>query len=170
MRGNNPTILGVKETPKKESYGDSGRLSPDGARSLITDLVRYMENRAFHLANSEANHQLNDNRGSTPSAQKQYYGDSWRLLYGIHTGMSMMKGEKRVEFSYETEEEIDYGISGDDSWQEHYDEYGYGPYGRGLKIGKRLAFYEDRGFEFSSYEDEDEEDSTFTIREYDDES
>lgn len=156
------------DIPTKDSYGDTERLDPNEARRFLEDLAQNMQKRGWDEYNKEDS---DIERGQDkPSEAKQIYGDSWTLIYGITSGMRLMNQEHDKEFDWEEGEEIDYGISGDDSWQEHYDEYGYGAYGRGLKIGKRLAFYEDRSFSFSNGSQTDSTESSetnFTIKSYD---
>lgn len=153
----------------KEDYGNTERLDPSDARRFIEDLVQTMQKRAWEEHNKEGS--SIQRAEDLPSEAKQLYGDTWTFIYGISSGMALMNAEHEKEFDWENGEEIDHGISGDDSWQEHYDQYGYGTYGRGLKIGKRLAFYEDRNFTFGS--NESQTDSTesaetqFEIRSYD---
>lgn len=158
------------DLPTKDSYGNSDRLEPDDARRLIQDLVQNMQRRSWDEHNKEGSDIV---RGEDePSEAKQLYGDAWTFIYGISSGMTLMNQEHEKEFDWDAGEEIDHGISGDESWQEHYDEYGYGVYGRGLKIGKRLAFYEDRGFTFSADSNESQTESAessenkFNIRSY----
>jgi hypothetical protein len=147
------------------SYGDSDRLSPNDARRFIEDLVRAMQGRSWDEHEKEGTSiEIGTDK---PSETKQLYGDVWTLLYGINSGMALMHQEHEEEFDWEAGEKIDHGISGDESWQDHYDQYGYGAYGRGLKIGKRLAFYEDRDFTFSA--NSESSGTNFNIKAYDDE-
>jgi hypothetical protein len=153
----------------KEDYGDSDRLDPDDARQFIYDLIGTMQTRSWEECQKP---DTDIERGQNMSSEaKQLYGDTWTFLYGISSGMALMNSEHEKEIDWDNGEEIDHGIAGDDSWQEHYDQYGYGPYGRGLKIGKRLAFYEDRDFSFSadspSASEKESEESGFTIKSYD---
>lgn len=150
------------ENPK-EDYGNSDRLDPDEARDFIRNMVHHMQRRAHSLSRERSSL----DRHSDDSVQKQYYGEQWTLFYGIQVGLNLMRGAERKEWDGEKSEWVSNGVSTDESWQEHYDEWGYGRYGRGLEIGKRLAFYEDRQFEFSDGE-ETESESNFTIRSYDD--
>jgi len=156
------------DIPTKDSYGNTDRLEPSEARRFIEDLVQNMRQRAFDEYNKEGS---DIERGQDkPSEAKQVYGDSWTFIYGISSGMALMNQEHEKEFDWEEGEQIDHGISGDESWQEHYDQYGYGAYGRGLKVGKRLAFYEDRSFTFSSGEQPDSQSASetkFNIKSYD---
>lgn len=160
-------------TKEKGSYGDSGRLDSDDARQLIVDLVFTMDRRTHNLIRDDSSDicsKEEDESGQSP--EKQKYGDSWTFLYGINYGMDLMKEEHKHEVDWDAGEKVDKGIAGDESWREHYDKYGYGVYGRGLEIGKRLAFYEDRDFTFSSGEGDCQSDSErdFTIKEsFDDE-
>jgi hypothetical protein len=149
----------------KESYGNTERLSPNDARQLISDLIKAMQERSWAEYNKEGSDITRTQDG--PSEAKQVYDDRWTLIYGISTGMRLMRGEHEKEFDWERGEEIDHGISGDDSWQDHYDQYGYGAYGRGLKIGKRLSFYEDRNFTFSTDDESESQTEGFTITSYD---
>jgi hypothetical protein len=119
------------------------RLEPIEAREFINDLVRFMHRRSIEIVTGES---LQEGESDGDSVQKEYYGDQWLLVYGIQSGIEEM-------WLSNTPTE-DYGIKGDSNWQEHYDEYGYGAYGDGLEIGKKLAFFEDRNFEFSTSEPE----------------
>ncbi len=157
-----PKISHDPDLPRKEEYGNSDRLDPRDARRYIKDLVNYMKQRAWDEAQDEGTEIVQQQDG--PSAQKQMYGDTWTFIYGISSGMVLMNQEHEKEFDWDTGDRIDHGIAGDDSWQEHYDEYGYGAYGHGLKIGKRLAFYKGRNFSFSSG---GESETNFTIKPYD---
>ena len=152
-----------------EPFGDTDRLDPSDARRLFDQLAYAMRTRANKVVEAKSEIEASENG---PSIQKQYYGDTWSFIYGIQTGMNLMKEEKDICVKWENggPKKEDNGVKGDDSWQEHYDEYGYGAYGRGLKIGKRLAFYEDRDFTFSNKSDESSSTSEkFTIKSYDNE-
>lgn len=166
----------------ERDFGESGRFEPDEARRFIQDLTMHMSRRAHSLANDEscemveAPHRNPDSdEQQAPSPQKQLYGDAWRLLYGITQGMDYMKSGSERQYSPGGANlwEID-----DSEWQEHYDEYGYGEYGRGLEIGKKLAFYEGHSFTFSAETDDESpdaesqemqsSDSEFTFTDYSD--
>lgn len=130
---------------------------PQQARRFIHDICRGMETRAgWPYMHGDKTYPPVDE----PTPQKVHYGDAWTFFYGIRHGVSLMLGGKRVEHDWDTGEDIDHG-AGDREWSEHYEEFGYGAHGRGLKIGKRLAFYEDRDFEFHVPE-ETESEFTFT--------
>lgn len=154
-----------------DDYYTSERLDPEDARNFITELVHCMRKRAWYKRRNDSDSDIEMGEDK-PSEGKQLYGQKWTLLYGISKGMTLMDREHEKEYDCDNAEQIDHGISGDDSWQEHYDEYGYGAYGRGLKIGKRLAFYEDRDFDFSSNESQtdstesSESETNFTISSY----
>jgi hypothetical protein len=157
---------------KKSSLGDTERLPPDEARDFIKDLSHIMRRRALDMAQNEELDNFEYQEDGT-SAQKHVYGERWTMIYGICVGMNKMLSEKETELKGQCR--VTRGISGDGSWQEHYDEWGYGTYGRGLEIGKQLAFFEDRAFTISDNPDTgtDEEESNespdFTIRSYDNE-
>lgn len=150
------------ETKSKDSYGESERLSPDQARRLIRDLVWNMQEQAIQSRPCP--------KEESESIQKRVYGDAWTLLYGISIGISNMGDDKWKEYNWDDDEVVDHGINVDGSWQEHYDEFGYGTYGRGLEIGRQLAFYEGRDFDISadvSSETDSSEEPDFTIQSYD---
>lgn len=133
------------------TFGETERLTPDEARHYIEDLTRSMEQRAWrlHQQQGEDCDLEPPEDDSDPSLQKQLYGEAWTFLYGIAKGVDLMKQGSKRELTKD-------GVGGwqidDGDWQEHYDQYGYGEYGKGLEIGKRLAFYEDNDFTFSSGE------------------
>lgn len=128
----------------------------DHAKRFIKSLVRGMEIQA---------HSDNDDWDDpdTPSSMKDRYGDTWRYIFGIHKGIGRMRVGKAVDYDFVNDEPIHHGIS-DKHWRDHYDKYGYGPYGDGLKLGKRLAFYEeDTDFKFVEPEDDQSEELEFTF-------
>lgn len=161
----------------KEEFG-TDRLDPDDARMFIGDMVRFMRQRVMALhkgatvdrvsippGEREAAKKIEVPDEDDPSMQQQFYGDAWKLIYGIYMGMQEMKeGSSQIFAEGGTEWKID-----DHEWQEHYDQYGYGPYGRGLEIGKKLAFYEDTDFDFTEdvEQESEESESDFTFTEYD---
>ena len=144
------------------TFEENKRLEPDEARRFIKDLVYHMERRVWNMNGGITTAEDGD------SIQKQFYGDTWTFLYGISSGMNLMDWSHTKEFDSKNREVIDHGISGDAAWREHYEQYGYGPYGEGLEIGKRLAFYEDRDFTISEEVNESEHENKFVIRDYDD--
>lgn len=150
------------------TYGNSERLSPEEARSFIDDLTHTMSERAWRHVRSLDKQNVDHDYERTedgPSLQKQMYGDKWTFLYGIGHGVKLMKegsesvwSDDRTLVSWEVD---------DGKWQEHYDEYGYGEYGRGLEIGKKLAFYSDADFELSAESpSESENESSFELTDY----
>lgn len=103
------------------------------------------------------------------SAAKEKYGDAWLLIHGITSGYQKMLDSRRIV------SDGDAGLQtlvSDEKWQEHYDEYGYGTYGDGLEIGKRLFSYNpDNKFSIDpelAQEKNDTDESRFTIKSYDD--
>jgi len=129
-------------------FGNSERFNPQEARKFMEDLTIHMTNRAHHLAQDEATDLEHKEEGE--SVQQQLYGDRWKLLYGIVQGIEHMKaGSELIRDGGDWQNPEMHWEIDDSEWQEHYDEYGYGKYGRGLKIGKRLAFYSDHDFSFS---------------------
>lgn len=120
-------------------------LEPEEARSLINSLTKNMSIRACDLANH-----VWDTDQSSDSPQKEHYGEAWSFLYGISQALSLIRREGLwVEQDDATEEHYrarrSYTMQ---KWEENYETYGYGPHGRGLEIGKRLALHEDRDFTF----------------------
>lgn len=139
------------------SFGETERLTPVEARRFIQDLTIHMSKRAHALARDKGCEEvmyqrIDEDGGDNSSPQKQLYGDTWRFLYGITEGIDHMRSGSQRQYLPDEEDvwEID-----DSEWQEHYDEYGYGAYGRGLKIGKRFAFYSDTSFDFTAQTDND---------------
>lgn len=130
----------------------------DSARQFISDVVFTMQQQShnyFRENNIPFPNQEDD------SMQKEVYGNAWVFLYGIQRGMDLMDHNGRhTEYDFDKREEINHGID-DESWQEHYDEYGYGEYGRALKIGKRLSVY--NGSDFSFVKSEDSSESQFNF-------
>ena len=139
-----------------EEFGNSD-LTPDQARRFISTLSQYMDRHAHYESETSIIEQPEEE-----SPPKQKYGDAWRLIFGIKKGMDyledgrQLKSSADVDFIFEADE--DEIVYDEGRWEDHYDEFGYGPYGKGLKIGRRLYFYEDREFEFTA--DVSEEDSS----------
>lgn len=124
--------------------------SGDGARQFFEDLRSGMERRAWSEAKD-----TDELDSSGDSVMKKYYGDPWTFVFGVCDGIWLMKEDK----------------SGD-TWQESMDKFGYGTFGRGLRIGRRLAFYEPDQFDFKEpdsddgftfVETENDSDSQFTF-------
>jgi hypothetical protein len=161
------------------TFGESDRFEPDEARRFMETLTFHMRKRANDLAQRRGS-SLEQSEDKC-SVQQQYYGDKWKLLYGITKGVQAMKASSERVFEDDPdgwkdprEREVHWEIS-DSEWQEHYEEYGYGPYGRGLEIGKRLAFYSDHSFDFTAETGDDtpstesqstDEESGFTFTNY----
>lgn len=140
-------------------------MKPETFRGVVRDLVRAMQTKAqrHHLRD-----QYDFDRGDASSAQKAMYGDTWLLLYGVDAGIGILRNNAHVEVEGQTFDIQDrkYEISDEAEWQEHYNKYGSGPYGEGLKLGRELAFYNDRDFTFTELDDDKddgyEHDFTFT--------
>ena len=130
----------------------------EGARQFIEDIALTMKRESHrHFRENDIPFPAKDEE----SMQKRVYGDTWVFFYGIYRGMNLMDHSGRhTEYDFDKREEISHGID-DDSWQEHYDKYGHGEYGRALKIGKRLAVY--NGSDFSFVKPEDSSDSQFNF-------
>jgi len=130
------------------------------ARRFIQDVCRAMERSAHNYA---VEHDIDFPGKDEPSLQKEMYGNTWKFFFGVSKGIDLMKhAGRRTDYDWETQEKIDHGID-DDSWQEHYEKYGYGPYGSGLTLGKRLAVYNDTEFTFVEPESEDTSGSKFNF-------
>jgi hypothetical protein len=149
-----------------EKFGDSD-LTPHQARRFINTLSRHMDRHAYRKKGDDNRVHVTEPQDKSPPKEK--YGDAWKLIYGIDQGMKHIeKGERLkssadADFIFEaSEDEIVYDES---QWEEHYEEFGYGPYGKGLKIGRRLYFYEGRDFEFSADKTEEDEPS-FNFTDY----
>lgn len=127
----------------------------DGEQALvfIGSIVDGMSRRSNQIVD---HHDL----GEVESPQKRLYGEAWTFIFGIGNGINEMYKGQETRYDAELEEFVDEGVS-DYHWQKHYDEYGYGAYGRGLEIGKQLAFYSDDKFEFVEPEQDDEKNFTF---------
>lgn len=106
----------------------------EGAKRLLWDLITGMKRRTF---NDDA-----PSPDATSSSQKKMYGDSWSLAFGITRGCALMEDSL-------------------DEWLQNYDEYGYGAYGNGLKIGRELATYTGRDFSLKEPEKSVEREFTF---------
>jgi hypothetical protein len=135
---------------RDKTFGESD-LSPDEARKFIKDLTNAMAARAYE--ESVGWRHVEQFESEETSMMKDMYGKKWSLLVGIKQGMKYVeKGyeEQRINrpgrAEYGEDYEVVYRL---DKWEEHYDEFGYGEYGRGLKIGKRLFFYDGSNFEFT---------------------
>lgn len=138
-----------------QQFSNTDRLNPEDARQILNTIVAYMGRQAIDFQDSI-------NKSDNESYQAAYYGDSWKCIYGIVEGVRLMYEGKSEEYDWDQGAKMDHGIQGDGSWQEHYDQYGYGAYGNGLEIGKRLAFYKDRDFTIT--EDVSHNNRTFDIR------
>lgn len=157
-----------------EEFGDSD-LTPSQARRFINTLAIYMERQAHYELETSTHdwpNNVRDDNDNEKSPSKEKYGDAWKLIYGIDQGMYYIDEGERLKSSAESEyifeaseDEIVYDES---QWEEHYEEFGYGPYGKGLKIGRRLYFYEGRDFEFSADKIEEDEPS-FEFTDYSEE-
>lgn len=129
------------------------RMTRSEAETFINDLCRAMQDIAWR--NSE-----NPHRGASSdndhSIQKDRYGDTWTYLYGVQSGFYKMKEGQETGYDFDNHEKVEMGID-DSAWKEHYQKYGSGPYGRGLKVGKRVAVYTGKDFTFEEPEDDDPE-------------
>jgi len=141
-----------------EEFGDSD-LTPTQARRFINTLAIHMDRQSYREQGDDNRIQMTEDDEKSPPKQK--YGDAWKLIYGIDQGMDHIDQGKQLKSSATSDfiwEASDDEIVYDESyWEEHYEEFGYGPYGKGLKIGKRLYFYEGIDFEFSVDTGEDNE-------------
>jgi hypothetical protein len=118
-------------------------MDPDDARYYIEDLYHYAVSRLNKLPKE---HYDPEDLSAPPLSEKgkQHYGeDTYQLLSGMAAAL-----EKWDE-------------SGEDV-QELKDEYG-GTFIEGVKIGKRLAVYEGRDFNFTAGEVSNSDDSKFTF-------
>jgi len=152
-----------------EEFGGSD-LTPSQARRFINTLAIHMDRQAYREQGDDNGIQITEDDGKSPPKQK--YGDAWKLIYGINQGLKhidegkSLKSSAESDFIFEaSEDEIVYDES---QWEEHYNEFGYGPYGKGLKIGRRLYFYEGRDFDFSADKIEEDEHS-FEFTDYSEE-
>ena len=145
--------------------------SPDQIREYVSDLVRSMRYEAHEKMRFGEDGVVDPNycESTDDSPMKQLYGDKWTFIFGIQSGMDAMKeGSEAIRESLDGDPayiKTTVGWKVDDSkWQENYEEFGYGTYGKGMKLGKRLAFYEGKSFEFTEGSNkESEEDSKFTF-------
>jgi hypothetical protein len=86
------------------------------------------------------------------------YGNSYKFILGIQ------KGKTALHSNYSRSDSgVKFGVS---DWQDMYDEYGYGPFGEGMEVAKRIAFHSDREFEISGQSESDSASSDFTIKSY----
>ena len=129
------------------------------AHRFIQDVCRAMERSAHNHA---VEHDIDFPGKNEPSLQKEMYGNTWKFFFGVSKGIDLMEYARRTDYDRGSGEKIDHGVS-DDSWQEHYGKYGYGPYGGGLTLGKRLAVYNDTEFTFVEPESEDANESKFNF-------
>lgn len=136
----------------EKSFGECD-LSADDARQFISDLIDGIISRAC-----DPDSTLYDRRGalskndfeaiiesSGDSPMKKMYGKKWPLLMGIDQAMDCIENGYRgrhptgdEQSKYVEDYILVYQL---DEWEEKYDEFGDGEYGRGLKIGKLLFFY-----------------------------
>jgi hypothetical protein len=131
---------------------DECKLSADDVRQFISDLIDGIISRAydsdsvFTWRGPRSKKDFEAVIGSSGnSPMEEMYGEKWSLLMGINQAMDCIENGYRgrhptgdEQSKYVEDYILVYQL---DKWEEHYDWFGGGEYGRGLKIGKRLFFY-----------------------------
>jgi len=119
-------------------------------KGIVSDLQWFMEIRAAKCF---------DRRDAPDTPQPtRMYGDTYKFILGIQKGKTALHSNHS-----RSDDETKFGVS---DWQDMYDEYGYGPFGEGMEVAKRIAFHSDRGFEISGKNGSDSTSSDFTIKSY----
>ena len=133
----------------------------DAVRQFITDVASGMRYHVKwrHLEKNDISH------AASGSDMKNFYGDTWVFFYGISKGKNLIYESSEISTVPSDAHLREVDSVGDEAWQEEYEEFGHGVYGRGLEIGKRLAVWSgpDR-FEFVE-PDENGEETQFTFTE-----
>lgn len=113
------------------------RLDPYSARWFVRDVVMGIRERAGVKISEE------EQPAQYQSPEEEMFGRAWKFFFGVSNGMRLV--ERRVSRI----ENSDRAHISDRSWEDHYEEFGYGMYGVGLSVGKRLSYRRGRDFEFS---------------------
>lgn len=145
-------------------------MEPEKARKFFKHINRGMRETLFYNGHSypqAISEQINsdDHRPTV----RDTFGDSGLFIFGVCKGMELIKTDSTIEVDRRQAGTTKTTVS-NDRWQEHYEEYGSGAYGRGLVLGKRLAYFENRDFEFVDNTErfeftEDTEENQFTFTE-----
>lgn len=132
------------DNPRTSMEPDDEPLEPDEMRQFITDIVNGIHTRGNRLAR-ERDGRMQSSPGPIDVAREHYGKDVVLFLNGIAAGHDAME----------------YGNPDGSDVRELKERYS-GKFVEGVEIGERLGVYQGTEFEFTSPEEPDNENFTFT--------